>query len=146
MANYCCTIRTNYFHVKDEEVFKSLMSKARGSEDAIQLWEDKDENGKTVFAFGVYGGIYGINDGDYIKDADVEKVAYEEFFDSLQECVADDDAIIIFEVGNEKMRYVVGSANIITSSDALYLDIKNTAIKKARKLLGNPSWRTKCEY
>lgn len=35
MANYCCTIRTNYFHVKDETKFRSLMEQVYGSEDIM---------------------------------------------------------------------------------------------------------------
>ena len=30
MANYCCTIRTNYFHVKDEDAFRQMMSRVYG--------------------------------------------------------------------------------------------------------------------
>ena len=52
MANYCCTIRTNYFHVKNEKAFRNLMSRAYGSEDNIELWEEKDNNGKRYLVSG----------------------------------------------------------------------------------------------
>lgn len=71
---------------------------------------------------------------------------YDEFIDGLQECVADDDAIIIFESGNEKLRYVVGSATIITSKDYEYISITHTASKRAAELLNNSEWTTQCEY
>ena len=146
MANYHCTIRTNYFHVKDEEAFRELMSRAYGSEDNLQLFESADKNGKTVFGFGVYGGIAGVRNADADEDDDVDDTAYDKFIAELQKCIADDDAIIILESGNEKLRYIVGSATIITSNDHSYLDITSIASKKAAKMLNNPEWQTKCEY
>lgn len=59
MANYCCTIRTNYFHVKDPEKFRELMDKVYG-EFEVEVWERNDENGNPMFAFGSYGGIGGV--------------------------------------------------------------------------------------
>ena len=144
MANYCCTIRTNYFHVKDDENFRALMNRVYGCEDSVELWEEKDENGRTVFGFGVYGGISGFRDPD---DDDVDDdLSYDIFIDKLQASVADDDAIIILESGNEKMRYVIGSAIIITNSGYEYMEITDFAVKKAAEMLHNPSWKTRCEY
>lgn len=146
MANYCCTIRTNYFHVKDEEKFKELMSRVYGSEDAVELWESKDQEGKTVFGFGVYGGIAGVRNAEEDTDEDVDDTAYDEFIDGLQKCIAGDDAIIILESGNEKMRYIIGAATIITSTGCEHLDITSIAAQKAAEILENPDWQTRCEY
>ena len=146
MANYCCTIRTNYFHVKDEEKFRALMDRSYGCEDSIELWKERDANGNTVFGFGVYGGISGLRSAGADEDDDYDESSYDEFLDGLQECVADDDAIIILEAGNEKMRYIVGSATIITSSNRAYLDIEDLAKQKASEFLCNPSWQTQCTY
>lgn len=142
MANYCSTVRSNYFHVKDAESFKEMMSHVYGCEDTVELWEEKDKNGNSVFGFGVYGGISGIR----YSDDDDDDFSYDAFIDMLQKCVADDDAIIILESGNEKLRYVVGSAIIITSLDYKYVDITNVAMKEAKSMLNNPLWKTKCEY
>lgn len=146
MANYCCTIRTNYFHVKDEEKFRALMDRAYGCEDSIELWKKRDANGNTVFGFGVYGGISGLRSAGADEDDDYDESSYDEFLDGLQECVADDDAIIILEAGNEKMRYIIGAATIITSSKFAYLDIADLAKQKACEFLCNPSWQTQCTY
>ena len=146
MANYCCTIRTNYFHVKDEEKFRALMDRSYGCEDRIELWKERDANGNAVFGFGVYGGIAGLSNACVDEDDDYDDPSYDEFLDGLQECVADDDAIIILEAGNEKMRYIVGSATIITSSNRAYLDIEDLAKQKASEFLCNPSWQTQCTY
>lgn len=146
MANYRCTIRTNYFHVKDEGRFRALMSRVYGCEGSIELWEEKDSDDKTVFGFGVYGGISGLrnaheDEGDYIDES-----SYDEFIDGLQECVADNDAIIIMEAGSEKMRHVVGSASVITSKGYEHMDIADLAARKAAEMLGNTGWKTKCSY
>lgn len=146
MANYYCTIRTNYFHVKDEDKFRLLMSRVYGDEDIVELWKKKDTDGKTVFGFGVYGGIAGVRDAEEDEDEDCDESSYDEFIRCLQECVTDDDAIIILEAGNEKLRYIVGSATIITSNKCSYLDLTNIAEKQASKLLCNPDWKTRCEY
>lgn len=146
MANYCCTIRTNYFHVKDEEKFRALMYRVYGCEDNIELWQERDANGNTVFGFGVYGGISGLRNAGADEDDEYDESSYDEFIDGLQECVADDDAIIILEAGNEKMRYIIGAATIITSSKFAYLDITDLAKQKASEFLCNPSWQTQCTY
>lgn len=144
MANYNSTIRTNYFHVKDEVEFRKFMSRVHGCEDDVQLWEETDDDGNIVFGFGVYGGISGVYDEQ--EDDDYGDTSYIDFIDGLQKHVANNDAIIILESGNEKMRYVIGSATIITSKVHKYLDITSIAVEEAAILLHNPKWRTKCEY
>lgn len=151
MANYESTVRTNYFHVKDAEKFRAVMRRVYGYEDAVELWEEKDKGGGPVFGFGVYGGISGIlpdlesgNDGG--DNYDPDGCSYDDFLEALQQCVADDDAVIILESGNEKMRYVVGAATIITAKEIRYLDITDLAVEEASKMLGNPGWETVCDY
>lgn len=146
MANYNCTIRTNYFHVKDEDAFKALMARVYGEEDAVQLFEDKDEQGRPVFGFGSYGGIAGVKNAMCDEDDDLDESAYDEFIDELKKLVAEDDAIIILESGNEKLRYITGQAHIITSTEERFLDITKIAAQQAALMLQNPNYTTKCEY
>lgn len=147
MANYCCAVRTNYFHVKDSEAFRKFMEVVY-AEDTIEVWEDEDGDGVPVFAFGCYGMIAGLKGDDEVDDC-----SYDGFIDGLQKCVADGDAVIIFEAGNEKLRYVIGSATIITSKECDYLDITGMAIRRAQELVGNSvgqtrayNWKTKVDY
>lgn len=143
MANYYGAVRTNYFHVKDEAQFRALMAKAAGDEDGIYLWDDeRDKEGNQVFGFGVYGGISGIPDDEGEFDDD----SYDRFINGLQACVADDDAILIYEAGHEKLRYVIGSVLVITSKACEYLDLQGVGCEKARQLLGNDQWSTKSDY
>lgn len=146
MANYNCAIRTNYFHVADEKRFRELLGQACGCEDAVILWEEKDQDGKTVFGFGCYGGNSSISvvEGDEDEE-EFEDTSYDKFIEELQKCVAEDDAVIIFVAGNENLRYVAGTALIITRSDVKYIDLIETAVKEAARMLGQPGWRSKCD-
>ena len=139
MANYCCVVRTNYFHVKDPVAFKEFM-KTVAADDYINVWDEKDKDGNQVFGFGCYGPIYGIVTDDDINDD------YDGFVSGLAELVAEDDAIIIMESGNEKLRYLVGSALVITSKQIKYMQIEALAAEAAAKMLGNPSWATRVDY
>lgn len=142
MANYCCAIRTNYFHVKSADKFRKDMSRVYGCEDTVELWEETDKEGNLVFGFGCYGGISGLRNTDDDDDDD----SYDVFIDMLQENVAENDAVIIFESGNEKLRYLIGSAEIITSKDFKRISIDDEAAKLAAQMLQNPGWCTVCSY
>lgn len=150
MANYCCAVRTNYFHVKDPDAFLEFMDKVTACEDSVNVWEDHDRAGKTVFGFGCYGSILGVpvhkegcNEDD---DCGYDDYDFDEFVNGLSELVADDDAIIILESGNEKLRYVTGCALVITSKDSEYMEIDALAAQRAAEMLGNPNWKTKTCY
>lgn len=149
MANYYGITRTNYFHVKDEAAFRDFMSKAVGDEGGIDLWDDeKDDQENTLFGFGLYGCIAGIpvpvldDNGENTEETEND---FDAFTDGLQQHVAEDDAIIIFEAGHEKLRYVGGGATIITAKTIKYIDLQTAACKKAAELLHNDKWMTRCE-
>lgn len=148
MADYICTTRTNYFHVKDAGAFRIFMSAVHGTADSVQLWEEKDKEGNLVFGFGTHGGIRGWYDPATVTEVEKadEDAAYKDFICGLQRHIANDDAVIIMEAGHERLRYVVGSAHIITSRATKYLGVSDLAKVKAAELLGNPKWTTKCEY
>ena len=126
MATFEATTRTNYFHVKDVEKFKKLINDLPYG----RVFETLGKNGEDVFGFGWY---------ECMPDE-------EEFYNELQKLVADDDAIIIFMVGNEKLRYLTGIARIITSTKQDYVDLTTMATTCAAELLENPNWSTRCDY
>lgn len=145
MANYESCIRTNYFHVNDPEEFKKYMRRVYGTEDSVELWEEKDSDGNPVFGFGTMGGIGGVYP-EVESTEDIEDSDYDTVINDLHTFVADGDAIIILECGNEKLRYIVGSAIVITKDQCESLDIADLAASLAAKLLGDPNWCTRCEY
>lgn len=138
MANYMCTIRTNYFHVIDENKFLDLMNRVYG-EDTVNVFRGYD----NTFGFGCYGGISGIADDD---DDDIDDSCYDDFLGALQECVSDDDAILIFEVGNEKLRYVTGWVTVVTNKSITSRGLDMVGREIARKELNNAGWTTQSEY
>lgn len=146
MANYHCNVRSNYFHVKDIEQFKALMARVYSSDGTVELWEKKDKDNNPIFAFGCLGDIAGVRNAQEDNFEDASDTAFDEFVNGLQDSVADDDAIIILESGHEKLRYLVGSALVITSNNYEHLDITHIACDKAAEILGNPNWQTQCEY
>lgn len=140
MANYNCTIRSNYFHVKDETEFEAFMNNVYGAEDDVQMWKEKDKAGNAVYGFGCLGGILGFCD---TEDDDPD---YGEFLVGLQQHICPDDAIIIMEAGHEKLRYVVGCATILTHNGSADLDITSLAVEKAAEMLERKDFKTRCDY
>lgn len=142
MANYNCTIRTNYFRVKDADKFKAFMSDVYSSEDEIEVFEETDKDGVARYGFGCCGQIRGVcptnEDGIFSE--------YAAFIEGLQELVAEDDAIIIFETGSDGLRYFTGTADVITTNGHKYLRIEDWATKVAAKMLHNPEFTTRVTY
>ena len=146
MANYCCAYRTNYFKVKDNEKFKEFMTHVYAED--LEVFHKKDENGNELYGFGGYGGISGYfnNENEYEDSDEAWDNAYDNLIDGLAKQVAEDDAILLFEVGNEKLRYVVGSVVVITSKAYAYRDITDVGVEIAKQMLNNPNYNTQCTY
>lgn len=143
MANYYATIRTNYFSVKEESAFRKLMDSVC-TEDEIYVFESPQSDGSTKFGFGCYGAINGIwveTDDEFYCDEGIDS-----FFGQLQQLVCADDAIIITEIGNEKLRYVVGFCTVITSKEIRSISISEAAICAAKELLRNQDFQTQMDY
>lgn len=137
--NFECTTRSNYFRVKDEDAFRAFMNTVAG--DDLDVWE-KLLDGQKLFGFGAHGVIYGVASDD---DEDCEE-DYDAFLDGLKSHVAEDDAVIIMQAGNEGLRYVVGAATVITSKDVQFFNIDSWALDKAREMLHKDSWDTQLDY
>lgn len=147
MANYECAVRTNYFRVKDEEKFLEVMSHVYANEDTVDVWRLEEAPGDVLFGFGCYSGISGYfsnNDEDTFESEEDE--AYCRFLTELQKCVAEDDAILIFEVGNERLRYVGGDVTVITCKQHVARSLEYVGKEVAQKLLKNKNWQTRSTY
>ena len=131
MASYACAIRTNYFRVTEEEKFKNLIDEFLSG--SCEVFTRTDVNSNKLVGFG--------------SDENINWPEDETgFVSGLQECLAEDDSIIVLEVGHEKLRYLVGAATIITRSCIETIDLTSLAISKAAEMLGNPDYTTCCEY
>ena len=115
MANYCCTVRSSYFYVTDEEKYKELMAHIITCEDSLDCWDEKKSDGRIAHAFGCYDQILGYIDdpeawGDYENHVDPD---YDYFLQKLSEIIAPDSACVIMQAGNEKLRYVDGFVDVV---------------------------------
>ncbi len=149
MANYYGFTRTNYFRVTDAERLRKIVDNTHLGEDTLELFERKVGD-ETWYGFGCYDSIEGLypnweraDEYDEPEDADP---SFDLFEDELQMILHPDDAIIITEVGYEKLRYLTAYSTIITAKGCEYVDLRNCAIDKAQELLGNPNWDTTMEY
>jgi len=142
MANYDAIIRTNYFSVTDEERFRAIMDCVVVGSD-VDVFEETDDNGKKLFGFGCYGSIYGVAD---TEEDEVDLDDLDSLFSALQEVIDPNDAIIVTEIGNEKLRYLVAVSTVITKTEIQSVDAQNAALELVRKLLDNPDYQTQMQY
>lgn len=143
MANYYGKTRTNYFKVTDAEALCELSNIVCGDEDDVHLEIQKDENGTKCYMLWCEGVILGIPDAD---DDEYYDYDYDEFIHRLQKLLPDDEAVIITEVGNEKMRYLVGQIAVVTNKDVQWRNLNSLGKEIAREMLKNPDWDTRNEY
>ena len=113
MANYYGMVRTNYFGVKDEKKFKELTDNLI-AEDNILI----EQNSEGKWSIASYSSI------DYCLEVDnCEDYDLDAFFESMKECIADGDAMIWTEIGNEKLRYFVAYSIIVTSEEVMGMSL-----------------------
>jgi hypothetical protein len=158
MANYYGKTRTNYFSVTDEVKFREIIAACKASEDEVHSIDNEKEGDERKVGFYCDGSIQGLpyklvddepvvtfDEDDAEEDLDNE-ISGNFFYDALQELLVDGDAIIVTEVGSEKMRYLLGCCLVITKNDMQHVDLGAKALKLARNMLGNPGFTTQNEY
>lgn len=144
MANYCGWTRTNYFKVKDEDAFEDFMSEVYDNEgQEVSVFTKLDANGETEYAFGCESSIEGIR---VKNDEEEPEYSYDKFIRGLQEHLADGHAVIITEVGHEKLCYLAADAVIVTKFNAKNIRLDDFALKTARKMLKNNNYNPNCSY
>ena len=79
-------------------------------------------------------------------DEDDCDYSYDAFCEALQQILPDNDAVLITEVGSEKMRYLTGICAVVTRNEIRYIDISREAAKAAADMLKNPEFTTKNYY
>ena len=143
MANYYGKTRTNYFKVTDAEALCELSNIVCGDEDSVHLGIENAPGEEKRYMLWCEGTILGIPDGDDEEDCDYN---YDEFVRRLQKILPDGEAVIITEVGSEKMRYLVGEVVVITNEGVCKNNLNAIGKKIAREMLNNPHWETKNWY
>ena len=135
MANYYGKVRTNYFGVKNEEKFKELTSKLE-AEDNILI----EQNSEGKWSIASYSSI------DYCENEDCCDYDLDEFFEKMKECIADGDAMIWTEIGNENLRYFVAYSTVVTSKEIVHVVLEKCALDIAKDLLSNDDFETQMDY
>ena len=131
-------------YLKEEYNGQLYINRVITDEDSLELWE-RTENGMTYYAFGAYSSICGLRheaeDADNDGEFEVEAV-----YEALSKVVAPDDAIIITEIGYEKLRYLTAYVVVITREKTELVELREASIDVACILLGNPNFDTRMEY
>lgn len=68
-----------------------------------------------------------------------------EFYQELQKILPDQEAMILMEVGNEKLRYVVGLATIVTNKEIRFVNMEDVALKTVKSMIGE-DFTTQIDY
>ncbi len=133
MANYYANARSNYFAVKDESAFREWAART-----GLTILEPthRDKVADGIRRFGIAPGngddsggwptsVYHENT-DECEDIDVS--------DLLAAHLANDEVAVLLEVGNEKLRYLSGSAVAVNNKGKFVLMELNDIYQKARHL------------
>ena len=138
MSQYYGYTRTSYFHVIDEAAFRAVISEVLTTDDEeVYIWKNQDEKGNDIFAFGCNSDIRGICPGGYDPDGDNDP-EYEYFIERLQECLVEGDAVIITEVGHEKLNNLTAQAAIVGKHNWKFVDFHDVTVGMVHEV--EPNW------
>ena len=128
MADYLSCTTTNYFQVTSEQELRELVSRI-DCNDEIEIVTSK-EKGKTYYSLCAYGSFIGIDDREDI----------DELYKAFQKILPDGEVLALFEVGNEKLRYIDGSTTVITNKTYQSKSLHDIATTLARNITDNPTY------
>ena len=122
MANYQGTFRSNYFGVKDVEAFQQFCEKHN--------LEFIEKNSQCGFL------MHPDTEGGFSTTGwDSENEEETDILADIAEHLAADQVAIVMEVGQEKMRYLVGHAWLVNAEgEEKFLSLADLALEAARSL------------
>ena len=138
MSNYQAVARTNAFQVKNEEEFLKEMASIKGlnvkkheiTNDGIQRYSlnpNYQSNGN-------WGMLYFEDDDEF------------DIMDIISDLLPDNEVCVFLEIGNDKLKYLVGEATAVNNQNAR-VDISLTDIYTKLNILTNaPELITRAEY
>ena len=145
MSQWYGNTRTNYFRVNNEEKYKELFKHlVSDSGDNIADFS-KNQNDEVLHAFGTYGSIDFLEKIPQENNEDLE-YNFDCFISELQKILPDNEAFIMIESGNEKLRTVTGYALVVTRDKIQNIELRDWAVSTAKQLLNNPNFETQVEY
>jgi hypothetical protein len=124
MANYYCTARTNYVHVKDLKALETALERW-----PIRIYQREDDGRIALFDEG------GDSTGFWFYDDETDE-AYE-IHEYLAPHLVDGEVWVFMEAGSERQRYVVGHAFAFNSEAELRFINLNEIYDLAKELGDN---------
>ena len=122
MANYQGTFRSNYFGVKDVEAFRQFCKTHN-----LEFIENASQCG-----FLMHPDTEG---GFSISGWDSEAEEETDILAEIAEHLATDQVAIVMEVGQEKLRYLVGHAWLVNADgEQKFLSLADLALEAAKSL------------
>jgi hypothetical protein len=133
--------KTNYVQVSDPARFREIVRTLLTDRDEAELLSKVDEDsGVTRFGFAANGAVCGMC-SDELNDPDVgSDFDYDYLIEELQAVIAADECLIILKIENDELRYVAGSANLITKDKVKSVSLSDTSENLAKQMLGDPAW------
>jgi len=139
MADYLSKFLSNYFSVTDTGKFETLIQSCQ-AESVIETFQHTEPDGSIKYGFGSTGTIHGIPpEGEECGELYA-------FYGELQKLIPPDDAVIVIEIGNEKLNYFTACCTVITQAEIKSGDLDTLALELARKMLNNPEFETQIDY
>ena len=130
MANYVGVCRSNYFEVVDEERYQELFA-GLTSEDLHDF--TKQRGNKTLHGFGSYGSI-GWHPQLTSEDEDSD---FDFFLTEVGKILKPRNAVVVYEIGAEKLRYILGYVTIAFPGGKLkYMSLHQWAEEQCKLKLG----------
>lgn len=130
MADYICTVRSNYVNVKDKKAFAKFIKKF----ECVPIYDD---DGRIGFYCDSGGG-----DAPYYYDQDRDE--YLTLVDCAKELgshLVEGEVLTVEEVGNEKMLYLVGVAYAYNhKGETLFVNMSNELRAKVAGNWGNSDY------
>lgn len=130
-------------HAAEEKPKRIYKETAEGTGD-LEIISESDDVGKWyVYEAVEKDDAFEIKIDEYPDDDGCGNC--DKFYEELQKILPDDEAVILMESGNENLRYVTGTATVITSKEVRFLDMSHIAIETASKMLGK-EFETQLDY
>ena len=141
MATYKAITKTNHFHVTDAEKLKDIVSRMHCNSKVTLVEDEQGQNIYTIWAYSDIQGVY----PDENSPSDIAGPDFGLLTAELQTILPEGEALILFELGTESLRYLTATATIVTRNEVKQIDLVNGAFNMARKILGNPMWETQID-
>jgi hypothetical protein len=137
MANYTATARSNYFAVKDAAAFKDWCA-----DRDLEVWDGSNENAARF-------AIAPSNDSDtggWPELLDDDCNVTEDLCEALAGHLVDGEVAVLLEIGNEKLRFLIGTATAIHSSGKRIDLTLGEIYTRARRAFGATAVITEANY